>query len=320
MATNLSSLRVLLPLYESTTSKSTGLLLTSLSQDETNAFDSTRAKSDVNYLIAFCTEKIALNPSAFSIAMADKSAYTEADHALITAAPVNPSTDVIAENDIYLRYLARFESTHKLQFIHPCTLTHIRKYVSVPFVKILETPEKYNTVVKKYIDAIPKARTSWIDKIVKREAEVEDLLYSEEGADGFVILPDSKWDQRTIANLYLLVIAADGEKLKSLRDLRGSNVSFLKKVKGAVEKLVKERYGISANGLRLFVHYQPSYYHFHVHVVNAQVEPTGGMAAGQAHLLEDIIDNLQLDSLDYTKRTLAYFLPQTHELVGLLKE
>ena len=51
---------------------------------------------------------------------------------------------------------------------------------------------------------------------------------------------------------------------------------------------ILERYGVPRNSLRVFLHYQPSYYHLHVHFVH--VSNTGGGAlAGKAVLLDDAV-------------------------------
>lgn len=52
---------------------------------------------------------------------------------------------------------------------------------------------------------------------------------------------------------------------------------------------IEELYGVRADQLRVFVHYQPSYYHFHVHVCHVALAASAGMAVGKAHLLDDII-------------------------------
>ncbi len=52
--------------------------------------------------------------------------------------------------------------------------------------------------------------------------------------------------------------------------------------------MVGERYGVEGDRVRLCVHYQPSYYHFHVHVTHVDVEG-GGLMAGKAILLDTII-------------------------------
>ena len=53
-------------------------------------------------------------------------------------------------------------------------------------------------------------------------------------------------------------------------------------------QVIKERFGVAANQLRLYVHYQPSYYHFHVHVTHVDWEGPGALV-GKAHLLSEII-------------------------------
>jgi m7GpppX diphosphatase len=50
----------------------------------------------------------------------------------------------------------------------------------------------------------------------------------------------------------------------------------------------QEKYGIAEDKLRIFVHYQPTYYHFHVHFVHTSYMG-GGTACGQAILLDDVI-------------------------------
>lgn len=52
---------------------------------------------------------------------------------------------------------------------------------------------------------------------------------------------------------------------------------------------LKQKYEVRENLLRVYVHYQPSYYHLHVHFVHIKQDLGPGMAAGKAHLLLDII-------------------------------
>jgi m7GpppX diphosphatase len=39
----------------------------------------------------------------------------------------------------------------------------------------------------------------------------------------------------------------------------------------ATRRASQERFGVGEEQLRVFVHYQPSYYHFHVHFVHTNV-------------------------------------------------
>ena len=50
-----------------------------------------------------------------------------------------------------------------------------------------------------------------------------------------------------------------------------------------------EKYGVEKGAVRLFLHYQPSYYHLHVHIVSLANEGFAGAEVGKAHLLDDII-------------------------------
>ena len=107
---------------------------------------------------------------------------------------------------------------------------------------------------------------------MKKESEQEDVLYHDEHPEtGFILLPDSKWDRIQPSQLYLLAIS-QSPAIKSLRDLRGSHLCFLKGMRSGILKCLKEKWGLGWRDVRLLIHYQPSYYHFHVHVINIAVE------------------------------------------------
>ncbi len=64
--------------------------------------------------------------------------------------------------------------------------------------------------------------------------------------------------------------------------------------------MIEQRYGVQPSQLRIYVHYQPSYYHFHVHFCHTGLNANGpGAAIGKAHLLDDIIgDRRAITPLD----------------------
>lgn len=116
-----------------------------------------------------------------------------------------------------------------------------------------------------------------------------------------------KWDLVNTSNLYLMAIALD-RRIQCLRDLQKAHIPMLQKIRSEACRVVQEKWGLQADELRLYVHYQPSYCkasiflfrqtvvfpyystdHFHVHIVNANYVSLLGMTVGQAHLLEDII-------------------------------
>jgi m7GpppX diphosphatase len=60
--------------------------------------------------------------------------------------------------------------------------------------------------------------------------------------------------------------------------------------------------------------------HLHVHIVHIQHEQFSGMVVGQAHLLEDVIDAIRLESGYFEKRVFTYPLGEQHPLYALLEE
>mmetsp|Transcript_9180 Transcript_9180/g.22916 ORF Transcript_9180/g.22916 Transcript_9180/m.22916 type:complete len:83 (-) Transcript_9180:610-858(-) len=70
----------------------------------------------------------------------------------------------------------------------------------------------------------------------------------------------------------------------------------------------------------IYLHYQPSYYHVHCHVTSVASNPTWGAMVGQAHLLEDVLENIETRSDYYQRKTLRYTLGEQHDLLKVLKE
>ncbi|RSH81894.1 uncharacterized protein EHS24_008090 [Apiotrichum porosum] len=184
-----------------------------------------------------------------------------------------------------------------LKLIWPCTDVHIAKYTAQPRKLVSETPEVYAKVVQPFIASFPAERTAWVDAILNGEKEAERILHRSSGDQGFVLLPDLKWDGTTLAALYLTAIAHDG-RIKSMRNLTRAHLPLLRKIRAQAYETAGEKYGVESGDLRLFIHYQPSYYHFHVHVVHVKHEVMAGMAVGQAHMLEDVINWLELSPED----------------------
>ena len=116
----------------------------------------------------------------------------------------------------------------------------------------------YEDVVAPYIASFPPERTAWVHAILNGEKEADRVLYRSGGDEGFVILPDLKWDGTTLAALYLTAIAQDGS-IKSLRDLSRKHLLLLRRIREQAYATTAETYGVQNGELRLFIHYQPSY-------------------------------------------------------------
>ncbi|KAH8117217.1 scavenger mRNA decapping enzyme [Phellopilus nigrolimitatus] len=238
------------------------------------------------------------------------------------------SVKLIESNDIYSWLLAWIKKHDdvpdvKLNVICPATEVHIRKYSKQSVIIVRETPELYERVVLPFIRAFPPSRTKWVEDILSGVSEGDKILYEDVSpTSGFVLLPDMKWDLTNVSTLYLVALTHT-HTIRSLRDLRGEHLPMLKSIRGEATRVVKERWSLEEGGLRFYVHYQPSYYHFHVHIVNANYVGIPSMAVGQAHLLEDIISLIELSppgspSL-LAQMTLTYGLGEQHGLFEGMK-
>jgi len=102
-----------------------------------------------------------------------------------------------------------------------------------------------------------------VRKILSHETEAHKILYEDPSPDsGYLIIPDMKWDLRTVGSLYLVALVHTTD-IRSLRSLRGHHLPLLKSIRREAAQVAKERWNIPYEGLRLFVHYQPSYCEHH---------------------------------------------------------
>lgn len=93
-------------------------------------------------------------------------------------------------------------------------------------------------------------------EILAGRSEQDKILYS---SSDYIILPDMKWDLHTTDSLYLIAIARD-PTLRSLRDLRGDvHLSLLTSIRQEAYRIVGDKWGIGRGGIRMWIHYQPSY-------------------------------------------------------------
>lgn len=229
---------------------------------------------------------------------------------------------LIENNDIYYRFSLFREGMINcaIQLIHPATSAHVAKYRHQERVLLRETPTLYTNITLPFIERQAAHRIKWVENILGGKSEQDRVLFRKDGEqDGFVILPDHKWDQRSMSSLYLLALVKRRD-IKSLRDLNGSHLLMLKELRDIIRRETPRIFpSVSADQLRLYVHYLPTYFYFHLHIVHVDFEMPG-CAVGAAHLLDDIIDNIECFGSDYyQRRTLPIIIGKQHELYALLR-
>lgn len=228
---------------------------------------------------------------------------------------------IINHNDVYYWSLALLSQSlpklpaAKLNVIYPATETHIKKYGEQNYHYILESPDTYDKFVKPYISKMKGDRIKWVYNILFEGKESETFIYHDKDAnDGFVLLPDMKWDKINMDSLYLCCIV-NRTDISSVRDLNASHLTYLKNIQRKIKKITSEKFPIKPDELRIFIHYQPSYYHFHIHVVNVKHPGLGdGISIGKAILLDDIIENISIKGDYYVKRNMGYLIGENHGL------
>ena len=82
-----------------------------------------------------------------------------------------------------------------------------------------------------------------------------------------------------------------GSELQSSKAMRAKLCKTFRFHRTCAQAL-EEKYGVIANQLRMWVHYQPSYYHFHVHIAHTKWDGAG-LQCGKAILLDDVIGERQ---------------------------
>ncbi|CAM9912823.1 unnamed protein product, partial [Phaeothamnion confervicola] len=155
--------------------------------------------------------------------------------------------------------------------------------------------------------------------VLSQEKEKERVLFNDDVA---LINVDTKWRNHpdpltvpreqwrghpSVSNLYVLAFAHE-RGITSLRSLRGDrHLPMLRHIYKKGLETIEEVYGVKEDQLRVCVHYQPQFHHFHVHFTRLSNE--WGFQAEHAVLLQTIIHNLEVDPEYYAKAPLQYRLP-----------
>ncbi|KAL8728165.1 MAG: hypothetical protein Q9166_005559 [cf. Caloplaca sp. 2 TL-2023] len=189
---------------------------------------------------------------------------------------------------------------------------------------VTETSEIYKDHIRPYIaKQREQGRLDWVYNILEGRKEQNDIIFRDPGQAGakeeaFLLAPDLNWDRKTLTSLHLLALV-ERRDIWSLRDLKKRHIVWLKRMTEKVLEATVEKYpNISKDQLKLYMHYQPTFYHIHIHVVHVMLEPTGTQATGKAFGLENIISQLESMSggpgAGMADVSLTYTLGENHDL------
>jgi m7GpppX diphosphatase len=206
---------------------------------------------------------------------------------------------------------------------------HIARSSAQKMILIRETPEIYRHVHETYIAGVPDAATAWVYKILSLEKERERLLHAD---DDFLLNTDPKWQTHpdcattdraswfnhpSVMDLYCLGLCQRRD-VRSLRDLRAEHLPMLRAMLRVARDVIARVYGVHEEDMRVFVHYPPQFYHFHVHYQALSAQEVGCQTE-RAHLLEDIIDNIERDGDFYAKANISVKMGERDKLMELYR-
>uniref|UniRef100_A0A915DUF6 m7GpppX diphosphatase n=1 Tax=Ditylenchus dipsaci TaxID=166011 RepID=A0A915DUF6_9BILA len=248
-----------------------------------------------------------------AILICDKHPFVE-DGGVIEEWVKGSKLRLLSSNSIYGNYemlLPEKFNEVKSTFIYPATQNHIEKYRRQDVFMIYETPEDYEKITLQYINESHMS-VSWVHNLLDKKAEVDRIILEEEDkSTGFIVAPDLKWNGTDVDNLYLQAIVHRRD-IRSVRDLTADELPLLEGIRDKVLQLLKEKWALSKGQVKMYFHYQPSYYHLHIHIINIKYEAPG--LTSTSIDLFTVIDNLKLFPDYYKKATLPFVRKRTDAL------
>ncbi|XP_006731395.1 m7GpppX diphosphatase [Leptonychotes weddellii] len=233
----------------------------------------------------------------------------------------SPELQLQFSNDIYSTYHLfppRQLSDVKTTVVYPATEKHLQKYLRQDLRLVRETGSDYKNITLPHLES-QSLSIQWVYNILDKKAEADRIVFENpDPSDGFVLIPDLKWNQQQLDDLYLIAIC-HRRGIRSLRDLTPEHLPLLRNILREGQEAILQRYQVSGDRLRVYLHYLPSYYHLHVHFTALGFEAPGS-GVERAHLLADVIENLERDPDHYQQRTLTFALRADDALLELLQE
>lgn len=267
-----------------------------------------------------------------ALLIAERAAFGTEDYYLSSFSRLVANVKNLGENDIYRWYMLNSLPDNtldqpnppdiKINLIYPCTDKHIKKYSFQQLRSVTETPEIYRKYVHPYMSKCrEEGRLNWVFNIIEGRSEQENVLYRSEESDennNYLLLPDLNWDRSTISSLHLLAIV-ERRDIWSVRDLKKKHASWLRQLRSTLLETVAKLYdGVEEDMLKFYIHYQPTYYHFHIHIVHVNLDPNATQAIGKALGLENVISQLDVigggDEAGMADLELTYTIGEESEL------
>ncbi|EDR22058.1 scavenger mRNA-decapping enzyme DcpS, putative [Entamoeba dispar SAW760] len=235
----------------------------------------------------------------------------------------NPEKGLIMTNDKYKKYRIELPidrnitTGYSVDVISPATQHDIEKNKPQKYELFTETPQIFNSITLPFINSIPPSEFQWIYNILNGTAEQDNVLIND---NDYVSLLDMKWDRQNLNQVYGLVLVRD-HSIHSLRALNQNHIQLLERIEKTTTKVLTNNYGLKENEIITFVHYIPSFWHFHIHfcTIHSPLFQSLNSVIGRAIPLIDIIQNLKMKGNYYQTINIGLRLNTVHPLYKLFK-
>ncbi|CAE7232389.1 DCPS [Symbiodinium natans] len=172
-------------------------------------------------------------------------------------------------NDRYHKQMTKGAADVCVEVIVPATDKDIVKRRKAVLQRVGETPALYTTVTIPTLVSGAEKRDTWVANIINGQSEQENVV-TELSGDGLMVVKDYKWQKMDVVDdLYYLALFSDFS-VRSLRDLRGEHLPLLKRIQQTVLSGLAVKHGVAPSALLAYVHYHPTFWYFHVHIVNCK--------------------------------------------------
>ena len=122
---------------------------------------------------------------------------------------------------------------------------------------IHETPALFRTVTEPFLQR-ERFDIEWVYNILAHKKEAESIVFENpDPEEGFIMVPDFKWDGRQVEDLYLVAIVHT-RTIRSIRDLRAQHLPLLKNLWNQGCAAIKDKYCLPTSQIRAYFHYQGS--------------------------------------------------------------
>lgn len=163
-----------------------------------------------------------------------------------------------------------------------------------------------------FIDSIPPSKKQWIYNILEGKKEVDRVLYRDSDPNtGYCVVLDWQWSGESISNLHVMAIC-NRKDIASVRDLNASHLPMLRAMKAGTEKVLMEKFNLPLSLLKSYIHYQPSYYHFHIHF--SHILDDNSTSFVKAMSLTHVISSIEICPDFFSRSTISYKLSDDHAL------